>query len=52
MATHSSVLAWRIPMDSVADNSPCGRTESDTTEQLSMHACPILVLKTWVSRGP
>ena len=29
-ATHSSILAWRIPW-----TSPWGRKESDTTEQLS-----------------
>ena len=33
MATHSSVLAWRIPgMGSVVGCCLCGRTESDTTE--------------------
>ena len=39
MATHSSVLAWRIPgtgepvhTDSVRTDSVCVRTESDTTE--------------------
>ena len=30
-ATHSSILAWRIPW-----TSPWGRKESDTTEQLSL----------------
>ena len=38
MATHSSILAWRIPMDrerSLAGCSPRGCTESDTTERLS-----------------
>ena len=30
MATHSNILAWRIPMD--RGDSPCGRKESDTTE--------------------
>ena len=40
MATHSSVLAWKIPRifllgwRSLADYSPWGRKESDTTEQL------------------
>ena len=29
-ATHSSILAWRIPY------SPWGHKESDTTEQLSL----------------
>ena len=33
MATHSSILAWRIPMDRGAWRaSLCGRKESDTTE--------------------
>ena len=34
MATHSSLLAWRIPMDRGAwrGYSPQGRKESDTTE--------------------
>ena len=34
-ATHSSILAWRIPMDRgawPATCSPWGRTESDVTE--------------------
>ena len=33
MATHSSVLAWRIPgTGSLVGCSPCGHTELDTTE--------------------
>ena len=32
MATHSSILAWRIPWAEVS-GSPWGHTESDTTEQ-------------------
>ena len=33
MATHSSVLAWRIPgTGSLVGCRPWGRTESDTTE--------------------
>ena len=35
MATHSSILAWRIPMDRGA-YSPWGHKESDTTERLSL----------------
>ena len=36
MATHSSTLAWSIPMDrSLADYASWGHNESDTTEQLS-----------------
>ena len=40
MATHSSILAWRIPhgQRSLADYSPKGQKESETTEQLSTHA--------------
>ena len=35
MATHSSILTWRIPgQRSLADYSPWGRKESDTTERL------------------
>ena len=36
VATHSSILAWRIPIDRGAwQASPWGRKELDTTEQLS-----------------
>ena len=35
MATHSSILAWRIPgQRSLVGYSPQGRKESDTTERL------------------
>ena len=35
MATHSSILAWRIPWtEEPGGHSPWGRKESDTTEQL------------------
>ena len=38
MATHSSILAWRIPWRrSLVGYSPCGRKESDTTERLHFH---------------
>ena len=37
MATHSSILAWRIPTDRGAWQAMVhGVAESDTTEQLSM----------------
>ena len=35
MATHSSILAWKIPWrKSLVGYSPWGRKESDTTERL------------------
>ena len=35
MATHSSILAWRIPWaEEQVGYSPRGRKESDTTERL------------------
>ena len=38
MATHCSVLAWRIPWrGSLAGYGPWGRKKSDRTEQLSTH---------------
>ena len=38
MATHSSVLSWRIRgQRSVVDYSPWGRRESDVTERLSTY---------------
>ena len=38
MATHSSILAWKIPwLESLVDYSPWGRKESDTTERLHFH---------------
>ena len=43
MATHSGILAWRIPMDRGAWRTTVhgGRKESDTTEQLT-HNPPLL----------
>ena len=36
MATHSSILAWRIPWTrSLVGYSPWGHKESDTTERLN-----------------
>ena len=38
MATHSSILAWRIPWteESLVGYSPWGHKESDTTERLAL----------------
>ena len=38
MATHSSILAWRIPwMEELGGLQSMGRKESDTTERLHFH---------------
>ena len=38
MATHSSILVWRIPwMEELGGLQSTGRKESDTTEQLHLH---------------
>ena len=43
MATHSSILAWRMPWKrSLAGYSPKGHKESDTTERLST------VIPSWI----
>ena len=40
MATHSVILAWRIPMDrGVWRATICGVAESDTAERLSTALC-------------
>ena len=46
MATHSSILAWRIPWtEELGRLSPWGCKESDVTERLStcVHMCNINV---------
>ena len=41
MATHSSILAWRIPwMEELGGLQSKGRKESDTTERLHFHYGP------------
>ena len=38
MATHSSILAWRIPwMEELSGLQSTGRKELDTTERLHFH---------------
>ena len=45
MATHSSVLAWRIPWTEESGGLPWwGRKESDTTERLTHIHCPLALL--------
>ena len=42
MATHSNILAWRIPWtEEPGGYSPQGHKELDTTEGLSMNTLPI-----------
>ena len=46
MATHSSILAWRIPWtEDPVGNSPTGLKESDMTEQLSTHITLLAIFK-------
>ena len=41
MATHSSILAWRIPWtEELGGLQSTGRKESDTTERLHFHYGP------------
>ena len=52
MATHSSILAWRIPWTrNLAGYSPWGRTESDTAELLQVYFEAFLNLGNTL-RGP
>ena len=44
MATHSSILAWRIPWTEETD-SPWGHKESDMTEQLTLS---LQVIGNWI----
>ena len=46
MATHSSILAWRIPwMEELGGLQSTGHKESDTTEQLHFHFTSLIHLK-------
>ena len=46
MATHSSILAWRIPwMEELGGLQSMGHKESDTTERLHFHYCAHLCRK-------
>ena len=47
MATHSGILAWRIPWTKEPDGLQPVELQSQTQlKQLSMHACSLLRLKT------
>ena len=37
MATHASILAWKIPRRSLVGYSPWGRKQSDMNERLHFH---------------
>ena len=53
MATHSNILAWRIPQTEEPGRlyNACCRNESDTTEQLSLHTMYTgKALKIWGER--
>ena len=52
MATHSSILAWKIPWAEEPGYSPWGRRESDTTEWLSTHIQEVNYLKNQFSSVP
>ena len=44
MATHSSILAWRIPKTETGHYSPWGHKELNTTEQLKTHNISLISL--------
>ena len=49
MATHSSVLAWRIPWRKMRNGySPQGHKEPDTTENTSTHMCICILIHTCI----
>ena len=51
MATHSSVLAWRIPWTEGFERySPQGHKELDTTDRLYMN-CELQDVQTWFRKG-
>ena len=50
MATHSNILAWKIPWtEELAGYSPCGSTESDMTKWLNNNKSSILAFLNSVS---
>ena len=52
MATHSSILAWKIPWTEELEGcSPWGHKESDTTERLT-HIAWCSILRDWILNWP
>ena len=49
MATHSSIVAWRIPW--TEDLGPQDHKESDTAEALCMHSGIKIMLKYFMEHG-
>ena len=50
MATHSSILAWRIPwMEELGGLQSMGHKESDTTERLHFHSTDPYMFKVFSS---
>ena len=52
IATHSSILAWKIPWAEEPGYSPWGHRESDMTERLSTHMQEVNYLKNQFSSVP
>ena len=50
MATHSSILAWRIPQRRLVGYSPWGLKESDMTEQLTLSQIQKCVIFVYILR--
>ena len=49
MATHSSILAWRIPwIEEPAELHPWGHKESDSTEQLTLLLSALLSISVYL----
>ena len=49
MATHSSILAWRIPwIEEPAELHPWGHKESDSTEQLTLLLSVLLSISVYL----
>ena len=53
MATHSSILAWRIPWteENLVGYHPWGCKESDTTERLTLNTHIVVGMFLWTLGG-